>query len=123
MTLDFSSMQPEKTEKSSNKANNPTIPWVQASFDAQEWHRVPVEAQHAREIATLLGQAAEYLDKGLRLRVLVAGTEHVPDTKFWAELAKAGSRGVHVMYEAKTRVRRPRKDKGGDVTDVPDSQE
>lgn len=117
MALDFGNIKPETVDSLVAPKENPTANWIVESFETGTAKQVHIPATDARALVGMLNRAATELDMGVSVRVRVGGTEFVTNKGFWADLdnhakdyqTQSGEPlMVHVRFQAKARVRRPR---------------
>lgn len=109
MALNFGSLTPAAAEWVSPSQDNPTVPWLRESREADAARQVSVPAKEAHGLVNLLNTGAKTADVGVSIRVVVAGEEYVPSKELWESLDKLGNKTVAVKFKAKKRTARPRK--------------
>lgn len=109
--MDFNTLTPVATEIVTPAKDNPTVPWIRASYDADQARAVTVPASEAKALYSLLVKGAEIAGLGLTIRVFDGKTDHVASKELWSALEKAKSTAtVVVKFRAKKRTVRTRKD-------------
>lgn len=116
MALDFNSLTPEAATIAPKVvgARRVEIPeqvltWLQNSFGKPMG--IPVVASDVKEFVAMLQTGAERLNLGIRVRVVDSKkNEFVPNTDVYAQL-EGKSNKMRVVWETKTRSKRPRKPK------------
>lgn len=111
--FDLSSVKPEAAEWKSgvDESSNPAIAWLRESYETGSARQVPVPAAQVRSVVSLFQQAARVTKLGMKLRIVLDGTEYVPVKETLDAIEKHGNKRVHVKYLGKVLTPRPRKNK------------
>lgn len=111
--MDFGTLKPEtSTIVTATTADNPTIPWLQVSYETNQARQVTVPASEAKSLHSLLIHGATAADLGVKIRINDGTNDLVPSKDLWATLEKASKTSkVIVKFQAKERTKRSRKPK------------